>query len=218
MHPNKSFSFEKLKMEDYPPVLYRYSKQKYLESFVNEGIVSFGQAKYYESKDGLTYGQRDDEQGRHYIPDLLKTRFVINGMPITHLKDVTIRQGLRNSSSKPLNYYLLCCSLVYDKNLYKEFEADACIEISDVETFFTLIRNKLNQGDIPLDFGLGQVSYYDTSSLPSTNEQIDLIFMKSKEYSHQAEYRFVIIDDKTQLTVDRLGLSLGSLKAICKLR
>jgi len=210
--------FKELTVEDFPPILYRYIKREHLDSFINMGVVSFGQAQGYFKYDGLTEGQFDDEQGRHYEHDTKRTHFFINGVPIKGLTKASLRLGFRDDFGKPLNYYMLCCSLKHDRELYNEFCADICIKIFDVKTLATFIHNKLHEGTTPLDFVFGGVTYYDPISPPKTNNQVDLIFNKLSRFSNQEEYRFAVIDKEARLKEKRFELSLDrSLEDICNI-
>jgi len=192
--------------------LFRFSKRKHLEDFVNEGILCFGIAtSYLEIK--LTEAQRDNEQTRICIPDLKKTKFVINGS--IAFKNVELKHTARDIHNNPLQYYLMSFARIFDARLYEEFEADSCIEILDEEKFKQRLGTKLKK----LDYKgyLSDVAYYDPKQLQAFLDFKDILFSKEIKYAYQEEFRIVLFPPALDnFKKERIKIKIGALEDICK--
>jgi len=194
--------------------LFRFSKHKHLEDFVNEGILSFGIATSYLNIK-LTEAQQDNEQTRTCAPDLKKTKFVINGSAIKGLRTVEIKHTAMDIYNNPLKHYLISFTRIFDTCLYRKFESNSCIEIFDENKF----KQRLDAELIRLNYKayLGNVAYYNPRQLQVFPSFKDVLFSKESKYAYQQEFRIVLflasLDDFKK---KRVAIKLGNLTDICK--
>lgn len=192
--------------------LYRFSERKYLEDFL-EGKLSFAKASSYDDVK-LTVAQRDDERERTFKPDLKKTAFFINGMPIRALKEVEIKHMARDSDGDKLDYYCMSFTSVYDTRFFTEFCTDSCIEVIDEGEFET----RLDKAVQAIGGGwFGPVTYFDPKKLGAISNNKEILFSKSNQYSWQQEFRAVVLPSlKEALKDDRKIIDIGDLSDIAR--
>lgn len=109
------------------------------------------------------------------------------------------------------NFYVWCCGLGYDARLFKEFEADSALIITDQEKFANRLSIAVAQKVPSAKFQHGGIIYYD----PHTTQRDQLIpaFSKNFNYLYQNEYRFVWWMPQDQ-TLDSFFVELGSIEDI----
>jgi hypothetical protein len=193
--------------------LYRFGKREYLEDFL-QGKLSFAIASSYDDVK-LTVAQRDNERSRKFKPDLKKHLFAINGSPIDALKEVEINLTARDADRKPLDYYLMSFTSVYDTRLFSEFQADACIEVINEVEF----SNRLDKSLKIKDWKglLGAVKYFDPQKLGTISTNEDVLFSKSNQYEWQHEFRASIFPFcREELKDQRIIIDVGDISDIAR--
>ena len=184
-----------------PPALYRYGQRRYLEPFVASGRVSMALADTYRDT-LLCDGQRDDETART-------------------LADGT-RLQFTGRNRKPLIYYLLCFSLVYDPVFFTTFKADACVKINNPEAFGDRLlaearRQVPDQNAIQgCDLYGRPLLYYPDGFWPSVTDQIELIFSKNQRFAYQREFRVIFATDPLFTMKKRIEFVLGDMTDIAE--
>ncbi len=192
-------------------VLCRYDTQERIEKFINDGVLSFGNARLYVAQQ-LTGGQRDNELRRTFYPSP-KNGIVVftpqNGTPPIHVEVV----GMKLESLLP-HYFLFCLSTVYDVCLYEEFGRDACAVIGDPGRFLKRLRDHVSANMPGWKVGCRGVKYFDPRHTPETNDLFDLICSKDQRYKHQYEYRIVLYT-REETDAERIPVCLGALEDDC---
>lgn len=178
-----------VEQQNLPSRLYKYLPSKftgYLQSghLLMRNLVSF--VKY---EDGGVRG--DVHEGLHVDwPD----------------HDVTISSLANNSTitgsfgavrdTHQDKVYIFCLSTDLKLELFEEFQADSCIEISNVEEFLCRYKRAIDKSprfrNYPSKLGLyGKVEYYDFNSTVDLDisNAWNLPFFKKSNYSYQSEFR-----------------------------
>jgi hypothetical protein len=92
-----------------------------------------------------------------------------------------------------LDTYIYCTSRIYSKKLKKDFKADFCIEIFDMENFLIAVSSTMSEMDLiyPTLSSVGDCQYVghevDSSNKVSGN------WLKAESYKHQREVRFSFV-------------------------
>lgn len=104
---------------------------------------------------------------------------------------------------------MYCTSLKFSSKYFKEFNCDACIEITNPREFCRRVRIALIQKlSTHKKIGLlcGQVSYYNSTQSSEYNikDATALPFLKNEIYANQYEYRLVYGTKKAFLLKQQL--------------
>lgn len=189
------------------PTLFRFLEKEYVDAFFKEGslrLSSFSKFHTHEDEQRL-----DKTEG--------KTMFV-------HRTFLNGGQTLTARATHGVNAYVLSASMRYDKELMKTFNRDSYIRIKDTTGFGMAIARQIpglikafespclyqDMKIITADLGFIDINQFRDSQNPAQlNKELisDFIdskmqhyplFLKSKAYAHQVEYRIVwITRDKT---------------------
>jgi hypothetical protein len=171
-----------------PERLYKYLPSKYVENVLRRGELVFRNLTYFRQYEGK---QRGDPLEAHHRdnPD--------NDIQITNLSTRKIIKGdfsFLNTTDSDL-IYVFCMSRTHCLNLYKEFNSDACIEITNVRTFLLRTRMKVKHLVSCHESGLlhEDVKYYAANKLAEFNikDPKELAFAKGESFKDQCEYRLI---------------------------
>lgn len=171
----------------YPERLYKYLPSEYLDSTI-KGEILFRNFTYFKQQEDKTRGDYLEAIHRDN-PD--------NDITITAEKDGIPRNfdaSFLNSTGSDL-IFMFCTSLDFSPDLYKEFNCNACIEITDPTEFCRRIRVAVRQILSTHKNGLlcGTINYYRPNQPVEQNikDATALPFLKDEIYSYQNEFRFV---------------------------
>ena len=135
-------------------------------------------------------GERDPLEGFHRdCPE--------DGITIKNLTKGTVSRGNYSflNSTNTDDVFVFCMSTSFEDHLWKEFEAEACIEITDVEAFVKKVKFRVKRLISSHKCGLlhQKVNYYQDNAPAGFNikDPKNLAFAKGVHYEHQDEYRFV---------------------------
>ena len=194
----------------YPAKLYRFGKSDELKDLCPKGHLSFGFAGNYASKD-LAKGQRDDETKRTIAPSPESTKVFVGAGFLQNLTAIGIGLGLAP-------YFMICFSLNYSEEMYREVDGDVCIEITDVPAFFHRFKKALVEQLPAWAAFAAPIQYWDFSHIPPELNQQYLRFLKNEaEYASQKEYRIVLLPPEGFQIINpktRQSVILGSLEDI----
>jgi hypothetical protein len=195
---------------------YRFSKRRFLETFVNEGVISFSNSRQYRDGTALTQAQRDDEEGRSFgarpKDGTLRLEPEDGSPPILAKSVVHIDIRL----AVPV-CYLLCLTKCYDPNRYADYDADACVEMRDIRQFMDRLKQQVSRTMHGWSVGATSVEYFNPN-FPLTNSDLfRLICSKDNHYEWQAEYRVVLYNPDDPGSVDRIEVNIGPLTDICRI-
>lgn len=195
---------------------YRFSKQRFLETFVNEGIIPFGNSRPYRDGTALTPAQRDDEEGRSFrvkpkdgivrlVPKDGSPPIVANS--VVHI-DIRLEVPV---------CYLLCLTKYYDPNRYADYDADACVEITDIRQFMDRLKQQVTKTMPGWIVGAKSVEYFNPNFSLTNSDLFRLICSKDNRYEWQAEYRIVLHNPGDAGSSDRIIVNIGPLNDICRI-
>ena len=162
--------------------LYKYLEKKYLEQFKEKGTIQIGTIEWFRDlenekiKDpfeGRTkysiYAKRDpielSVEQVNAITNDYRFKAKLNIAPNSHFADYL----------KVPNAFVFCTSYIFDKNLMKKFECDACYKITDVENFTKILYRELSR-QYQLFFSVAKkVIYVKSKEIFITNQNKDAV-------------------------------------------
>lgn len=173
---------------DTPEKLYKYLPSKFVNSVIRKGTLLFRNLSYFRQYEDNRRG--DPLEGFHRDnPD--------NDITIKNLSTGKVINGdfsFLNSTNTDL-IQIFCLSKTLDRSLFEEFEADACIEIIEVDEFLRRSRIAVKRFLPAHSSGLlfGSVKYYKENAPAGFDikNPKNLSFAKGIHYQHQEEFRMV---------------------------
>jgi len=168
--------------------LYKYLPREYADLILNEGCFLFRSLSYFQDyEDDEVRGDRFEGVQKYSGKDGLEINNLTSGK-------ASRENWIFKSKVDSENIFIFSASLIFSKELSKEFEADTCIEITDASKIISGLRSavKRRRSVKPNKLFYGEVEYYQDSKEPG----IDWAFpdrisnRKLNTFSHQKEYRF----------------------------
>ncbi len=184
--------------------LVRYGKFDHILEAYETGRIRLGPANSYADP-SLDLARKDDELTTRI--DLDTTVFQVLG-PGAHKTGprLTIRGNLNS------NYYILCMSSCLRARLFLDFDAEACLIISNTSVFKKRLFQAISYTFPRFVLNAKRVNYYDP--LWVSPKEVRPIFWKHFRYAYQEEVRFAAIPPEPVSDLDPAFLNLGSLKDI----
>ena len=188
-----------------PERLYKYLPSKYVDDVFNRGELLFRNLTYFRQYECDKRG--DPLEGHHRDnPD--------NDITITNL---TIENKIKgdfsflNTTDSDL-IYVFCMSNNYSSDLYKEFDSDICIEVTDVAKYLLRISMKLKHLTSLHKTGLlhDNVKYYSSNKPAEFNikDPKELAFAKDEAlFGRQHEYRLVFGTDNAFKLIQKIVIN-----------
>jgi hypothetical protein len=179
---------KKFSRDDQPIVLpkargpvYRYfSEETHVQSFL-EGRIRFGSLSYYRDHEDVVRG--DAMEGT--------TSFrPVGGLQITKQDGSKSVASSFDQTVRGYEIFVYCTSLVLDRKIAAEFNAVACVEITDVREFIRRIKSGLPPSARvrarPVDYYSVEDNCNPRWALPDR-----IAATKDRSWSWQQEYRFM---------------------------
>lgn len=172
-----------------PTKLFKYLPRKFVESVRERGDILFRNLSYFRRIEDI--GRSDFLEGLHMdLPD--------NDITITAVDNGLSWKG-RGAFLNSVNQdrlLIFCLSEVLSKDLYAEFEADACLEIVDPEELIRRCRRVVSrqrrfaESELLHNF----VEYYapNEPAVRNVKDPRQIPFFKHRAYSQQQEYRLAL--------------------------
>ena len=204
-----------------PSELFRYSKRTHLDSFLKSGAIRLRPASYY-CDSALTDAQQNDELARRIQLDPNQYRLLVSQSHGPHhgfgmLLDMNVTLKMVTPDGITFDYYLFCTSQRFDRTLYPDFCADACVHISDPKQFAERLYAACKRSFKECVMYFADVWYFDPKKPLLVKTIKDLVFYKdSDKYSSQSEYRFAIALDPSQKLREYYDIELESLDDIAE--
>jgi hypothetical protein len=169
--------------------LFKYLPSKYLPSFLERGDLLFRSLSYFRHIE--EQGRGDLLEGLHMDrPDSPITIRTVDGS--WHWEG----DGAFLNRIKPDRLLVFCMSEMLSEDLFREFSADACVEIVDPGEFLRRCSAVINRQPRFRESGLlhRRVLYYAPNRpLGASPKDVQLLpFCKHNAYSHQHEYRLAV--------------------------
>ncbi|MEN6488183.1 MAG: hypothetical protein ABFD66_04760 [Smithella sp.] len=194
--------------------LYKYLPSQFVNAVIQEGILLFRNLSYFRQHEDNRRGDPLEGFHRDNPDNDITAKNPSLGMAIKG------DFSFLNSTNTDL-IYVFCLSKALNQRLFNEFEADACIEIIEIEEF--LKRTKIAVENLPSVHNSGllsdSVNYYQDNAPAGFDikNPKNLSFAKGIHYQHQEEFRVVFglqnaFDLTQQLVINRMYDPLGEAK------
>ncbi|TKF13740.1 hypothetical protein FCV43_19895 [Vibrio genomosp. F6] len=199
-----------------------FDNKKYAQDFV-DGKLFANRLAYFrrlEEQEEANRGDKHEAVVSWIQPE--QANLVINGKPITGLAGpVSVQMNWHDYLNVFCMYAAHSGSFNYvsHDNLVefrKQLEIpDDCLKLGKyavVVTNFTKFVERVHNAAVVNNYGMsdGLVDYYDPNEFSGSFLELEAIFKKRSEFSHQKEYRFAFdtgVSDKTPLVLDVGNLS-----------
>lgn len=194
--------------------LVKYGRREHLEEMLHKGTVRISPASAFDNP-SFNDAIRDKElefSYHLYQPTSEDVRPYLDGLEVN--PDLLAGSAIITRTSKE-DFYVFCLSATYDARLFDDFDADACLVITDPVAF----RDKLlwTAHDVLKARGhaFSAVTYVDP--LTETGKGVHLALRKNARFAYEDEVRAVwLVKDKTSL-LSVESVPLGCLSGIARL-
>lgn len=182
--------------------LYKYISSKYLDDFINKGIILFRSLSYFKDYEDKQIRGDKFEGTRKYEP--------LDGLIINNLttgQHLNIK-GSFESTAKNSEIFVFCMSFKYDKEFHNKFDADICVEFIDADEFINKVAQSINLfQDTKLIHGI--VQHYSFTDPPIIDWALPekIIMSKPECFKWQNEYRIAFAKNST-LNIENTDLVL----------
>lgn len=202
--------------------LYKYLKKKYLEQFKEKGTIQIGTIEWF----------RDVENKKIQDPFEGRTKYSIHAkaepieLSVEQMNAITndyhisakLKVAPNNQFSEYLkvpNAFVFSTSRIFDENLMKKFDCDACYKITDTKNFAEIIYHEINKLHPLLLLIVNKVFYVKTKEIFITNQNKNVVirttpydksksdkiktihiedyFTKPDTFKQEKEYRFIFV-------------------------
>jgi len=187
--------------------LVRYGKYDHLLEAYETGRIRLGPAASYADA-SLDVARKDDELSCQM--DIDTTVFQVLG---PGARNVGPRYPIKGNFST--NYYILCMSSCFRARLFLDFDAEACLIISNPSVFKERLFKSILHIYPQFSLAAERVKYYDPLCVAPV--EVQPIFWKHFRYAYQEEVRFAAIPPEPISNLAPVFLNLGSLKDIATL-
>ena len=185
--------------------LFKYLPAKYVEAFVRDGAVLFRSLSYFRDYEDAQVRGDEFEGTRLHRPQ--------NGLEIslTATQQKVVLPHFFESSANEDDIFVFCLSTVLSADLAAQFQASACVEISNRSMFIAGIRAALLRRPSIKSKMLvyGEVNYYTPEQPPIGDWALPekIAMSKLSVYMHQNEYRVAFaVNDAFRVQNTRLRL------------
>lgn len=170
--------------------LAKFGKRAHIVSSLKEGRIRVAAASAYNDT-SLNAAQMDEElrhhvrTSNHHIEMKIYGKYALDGPEV----EIIPEWGELFLYQRVPDFYVWCCGLGYDARLFKEFEADAALIVTDQNAFADRFSSAVEKQKPKARFEHRRMGYYD----PYTTQRNQLLpaFSKNIKYLYQNEYRFV---------------------------
>lgn len=201
-----------------PNRLYFYAKQRHADTFLREGLLSFGPCQLYQDVQ-LTAAQRDIEHQRSSSLSGPGLR-ILTGPNSNQLRMVPNVTSVEITANLPL-YFIRSLSRRADSGLLEAFGAEVCVEITDPCALLRRCAAALDGTQLLGDWRfVADYVTYRRPDEPLPTDDDALRFLKDESYAAQEEFRLVLIPEFRYVLAHeraRENLFLGSAADICRL-
>ncbi len=191
--------------------LYRYGEARYLRPLLEKGELRLRPASSYADP-SLCKARQDLELS---VVAQLRKHHIGRKTPFGQISQTAFNLGASYEVQATTDFYILCFAAEPDFRLYRDFESDACIIISDRERFISQIKETTAAafGD-NFQVHAGHISYFDP--LGADLESLTPIFSKHFRFAYQKEFRIAWIPKLASDDLPQSNLTIGSLRQYCE--
>jgi hypothetical protein len=186
---------------DVPDVLYKYTKRKYAQAMLRDGVFLIG--TLYDFRDQEKHGDRigDSDEGVLTVTErntfaqteqILQSEIMSKFIDASPDSTVTVIGGTFTFEGHFQDAYVYCMSAMADRALLNEFKADTCVRIERADYFVSELAKCLKyQG-----YGTGQLiagacAYATREIAHDAPNRPHPALLKAQRFSSQREVRAV---------------------------
>ncbi len=202
-------------------ILVKYGSAEFLRPALKQGIVRISPASYYNDP-SLNAARRDAELDRVLIDAASDLTSTIRLRPEELREEPALYTRLIQSTT---DYYIFCLAGGWQPRLFNDFNADACLVITDPTRFARAlgeaVRNRLPDWHFTCEF----VRYIDPiQELRFMNRGVEVRFApflcKDFRFSYQKEIRAAWLPPNPEgprMELEHLFITLGNLEDYCEM-
>jgi len=190
-------------------ILFRYTKRTYCDDMLRKGLIRIQASSMYADASNNS-ARRDQERTKESFLPGGHTRITTPlGQTIPVIGDVSVSVSMQD-------YYVLCMSCDWDRDLFEDFDSDACLIIRDVEGFASRLEGESGTHLSEFLFHHSPVEYFDPYERPE-NQFFDPGLSKDFRFAYQREYRFIWIPRNPNSLDDYKYLEIGNLEELAEI-
>jgi hypothetical protein len=175
--------------------LVKYSKREYIQAAFERGEIRISPASRYNDH-SLNYSIMDDELSLALRPPDITT------------KDTT------KVVATGTDYYVCCLANEFSLRLFGDFEADACLVITEPHRFINRLFQAVYRKLFLWQGYAKPVQYIDP--VKPQKADMDIYCSKNFRYAYQREYRIIWRPISPRTALPYLHVQIGSLEDCCK--
>jgi hypothetical protein len=203
-------------------LLVKYGSRRFLRAALEDGVIRISRASSYDDP-SLNAARRDRELQRDLIDSAFETTATLG--PIGNTASEDERQLYAKTVESAIDYYIFCLAGGCELRLFDDFEADACLVITEPERFAASLGEAAAHQLPGWHYGCQFVRYFDPvqrlTEVERFNSQVFApFFSKDFRYAYQREVRAAWLPpdpEAPRSPFDHLFLTLGALKDYCEL-
>lgn len=194
--------------------LVKYGRREHLERMLHDGMLRIAPASTF-SESSLNDAIRDAElEFPHHLykPTAEDVRPYLDGAEVDphHLDG----SAIITQTSKE-DFYLFCLSATYDPRLFDDFDAEACLMITDPAAFRDKLLWTVHHALGARGHALSAVTYVDP--LTETGKGVHLTLRKNARFAYQDEVRAVWLVNHRTSPLPVQFVTIGCLNNIARL-
>lgn len=203
-------------------LLVKYGSHRFLRAALEDGVIRISPASSYDDP-SLNAARRDQELERGLIDPAFELTATLG--PMGEKFSADDRNLYATTVQSATNYYVFCLAAGYELRLFDDFEADACLVITDPDRFARGLGDAAARQLPGWLYRCACVRYVDSvqriSGAQAINrEEFAPFFCKDFRYSYQKEVRAAWLPPDpraSRAALDHLFVELGCLKDYCEL-
>jgi len=185
----------------------KYGRKEHMEELFHHGRVRFTPASYY-SDPSLNQARNAQELVFEVPVDLKRTRIEIRDE--TNTPSLGFVEPVNATTSRAArDLYVFCASQRISARMFFDFEADACVLVTDREEFMRRLAAALATAAPDHELLACNVEYVDTFA-PDARRASPLTH-KPIRYDYQCEHRLLLVPPRDSRPEGILTVELGSL-------
>jgi hypothetical protein len=194
--------------------LVKYGKYQYLEAMCEAGSIRIAPAALYDDPT-LNPAIRDQELELYIQPPPFAMRLEVidhnTGKPRATFNPI----GNKITKSASTNYFVYCLSTVLVPRLFVDFDADACVIITNPEDFIRRLVYAFEKQMPGWTAMRMPVNYIDP--LHVRLNALDIFRQKHFRYAYQKEFRAIWLPPEPIAKLDPIFVDVGRLSDSCRL-
>lgn len=192
-----------------PNQLFKFGKHEYLVDMLKNGRIRIAPASFY-SDPSLNKAIRDDELS--FQVQKRADNFVVKNIVGQKIPAFGTVKFILESNT---NYFVHCFAAAYTYREFDDFEADACVVISEPRTLVEKMMKSVKKALPDYDGFASQINYIDP--LNCDPESVDIFFAKHFKYSYQNEVRTIWLPKKPIDKLESFFIEIGNMEKYAKL-